>query len=73
MYPEVYVSRIPCVTVREVKAVVKKITTYEGTGPAEKTWYKTFVGIGGKTYAYYAGKPDGEYCCDIAYNYTKNA
>ena len=73
MYPEVYVSRLPCVTVGEVKAVVKKITTYESTGPTEKSWYTNFVGIGGKTYAYYAGKPDGEYCCDLGYNYTKNA
>ena len=73
MYPEVYVSRIPAVTVREVKAVVKKITTYESTGPAEKAWFNNFVGVGGKTFAYYAGKPDGEYLCDLAYNYTKNA
>ena len=73
MNPEVYVSRLPCTTVSEVKVVVDKILTYESTGPAEKPWYKTFIGIGGKTYAYYAGKPDGEYCCDLAYNYTKNA
>ncbi len=73
MYPEVYVSRIPAVTVKEVKAVVKKITTYESTGPAEKSWFKNFVGVGGKTFAYYQGKPDGEYLCDLAYNYTKNA
>ncbi len=73
MYPEVYVSRIPAVTVREVKAVVKKITTYESTGPADKPWFNNFVGVGGKTFAYFGGKPDGEYLCDLAYNYTKNA
>jgi hypothetical protein len=73
MYPEVYVARLPCTTVSEVNVVVNKVLTYESTGPAAKPWYKTFVGIGGKTYAYYAGKPDGEYCCDLAYNYTKNA
>jgi hypothetical protein len=73
LYPEVYVSRIPCVTVGEVKAVVKKITTYESTGPAEKSWFNNFVGVGGKTFAYFGGKPDGEYLCDLAYNYTKNA
>jgi hypothetical protein len=73
MNPEVYVSRLPCTTVSEVNVVVNKILTYESTGPAEKPWYNTFIGIGGKTYAYYAGKPDGEYCCDLAYNYTKNA
>jgi hypothetical protein len=73
MYPEVYVARIPAVTVREVKAVVKKITTYESTGPEDKSWFNNFVGIGGKTFDYYLGKPDGEYLCDLAYNYTKNA
>jgi hypothetical protein len=73
MNPEVYVSRLPCTTVREVNVVVKKILTYESTGPAEKSWYKTFIGIGGKTFGYYEGKPDGEYLCDLAYNYTKNA
>jgi Peptidase family C25/Propeptide_C25 len=73
MNPEVYVSRLPCTTVSEVKVVVNKILTYESTGPAAKPWYKTFIGIGGKTYAYWAGKPDGEYSCDLAYNYTKNA
>jgi hypothetical protein len=73
MYPEVYVSRIPCTTVREVKAVVKKITTYESTGPSEKSWYTNFVGVAGKTFEYFEGKPDGQYLCDLSYNYTKNA
>jgi len=73
MNPEVYVSRLPCSTIREVKTVVKKIITYESTGLEAKPWYNTFVGIGGKTYAYYQGKPDGEYLCDLAYNITKNA
>jgi hypothetical protein len=73
MYPEVYVSRLPCTTVREVQVVVKKILTYESTGPAEKPWYKNFVGVGGKTFAYYEGKPDGEYLTDLAIEYMTNA
>jgi hypothetical protein len=73
LYPEVYVARIPAVTLREVKGAVKKIMTYENTGPNEKTWYANFVGVGGKTGEYYLGKPDGEYLCDLAYNYTKLA
>jgi len=74
MYPEVYVSRLPCTTVSEVNVVVNKILTYESTGPAEKPWYKTFIGIAGKTFdPDYEGKPDGEWACDLAYNYTKNA
>ena len=73
LYPEVYVARIPAVTLREVKGVVKKIMTYEKTGPQDKPWYTNFVGVGGKTGEYYHGKPDGEYLCDLAYNYTKLA
>jgi hypothetical protein len=73
MYPEVYVSRLPCTTVKEVNVVVNKILTYESTGPAAKPWYNTFIGIGGKTFANYSGKPDGEYLCDLAYSYVKNA
>ena len=73
MYPEVYVSRIPCANVREVKAAVKKIITYESSGPEDKTWYKNFIGVAGKTDYKYLGKPDGQYLCDRAYNNTKKA
>ncbi|KYK24888.1 hypothetical protein AYK25_05795, partial [Thermoplasmatales archaeon SM1-50] len=73
MYPEVYVSRLPVANTLELRLVVNKILTYEKTGPEGKPWYNTFVGVGGKTFEYYAGKPDGEYLCDLSYNYTKNA
>jgi hypothetical protein len=46
LYPEVYVGRLPCTTTREVDIVVKKIITYESTGPEEKPWYKTMISIG---------------------------
>ena len=73
LYPEVYVSRLPIANTLELNHMVKKIITYESTGPSEKPWYTTFVGVGGKTFDYYAGKPDGEYLNDLAYNYTKHA
>lgn len=73
LYPEVYVGRLPVTNKIEVKQIVQKIITYERTGPAEKPWYKNFVGVGGITFDYYEGKPDGEYLCDVAYNHTKNA
>ncbi len=73
MYPEVYVGRLPVADTKELDRIVNKIITYESTGPAAKPWYKNFVGIGGKTFEYFAGKPDGEYLCDLAYNYTKLA
>ena len=73
MNPEVYVARLPVTNKMEVNQMVKKIITYESSGPDAKPWYKNFVGIGGKTFDYYEGKPDGEYLCDLAFNYTKNA
>ncbi len=73
LYPEVYVSRLACTNTREVKTIVNKIIKYESSGPEDKPWYDNFVGVGGKTFAYYEGKPDGEYLSDLAYNYTKNA
>ncbi|HIG99533.1 MAG TPA: hypothetical protein HA258_03025 [Thermoplasmata archaeon] len=71
--PEVSVGRLPVTNQREARNMVKKIITYESTSPSEKTWYKNFIGIGGKTFAYYEGKPDGEYLCDLTYNYTRQA
>jgi hypothetical protein len=73
LYPEVYVGRLPVTNKREVGNMVQKIITYESTSPAEKPWYKNFVGIGGKTFGYYEGQPDGEYLCNLMYNYTKQA
>jgi hypothetical protein len=66
MNPEVYVSRLPVTNKIELKLMVKKIMTYEGTSPVAKPWYNTFVGVGGKTFENYSGKPDGEYLCDLA-------
>jgi hypothetical protein len=71
LYPEVYVSRLPVTSTWEVNHIVKKIITYESTGPAQKPWYKNFVGVAGKTFYMWQGQPDGEYLCDVAYNYTK--
>jgi hypothetical protein len=73
LYPEVYVSRLPVTTTPELKRVVKKIIKYESTGPDAKPWYKNFIGIAGKTFYMWQGKPDGEYLCDVAYNLTKLA
>jgi hypothetical protein len=72
MNTEVYVGRLAVANANEVKTVVNKIITYESTGPAAKPWYKNFVGVGGKTFAYYQGQPDGEYLSDLAASYIKN-
>lgn len=66
MNPEVYVSRLPVANRIELKRVVDKIITYESTGPGAKSWFSTMIGVGGKTFDNYSGKPDGEYLCDLA-------
>jgi hypothetical protein len=73
MNPEVSVGRLPVTNKKEVDYIVRKIIAYESSGPSAKPWYSNFVAVGGKTFDYYQGKPDGEYLCDLAYSYTKNA
>ena len=66
MYPEVFYGRLAVTTVRELKGVVAKIIDYENSSPGNQTWFKNVVGIGGKTFDNYSGKPDGEWLCDQA-------
>lgn len=47
--PDVYVGRLPCRSIRDVKTVVKKIINYEEEQAAE-AWFKKMVLIGGDTY-----------------------
>ncbi|UCF12378.1 MAG: hypothetical protein JSW06_10130 [Thermoplasmatales archaeon] len=44
--------------------MVKKIINYESTSPDSKSWFKTIIGVAGKTHAMYNGQPDGEYVVD---------
>jgi hypothetical protein len=46
MYPEVYVGRLPCTSVSQVKTMVDKIITYETT-TSGKEWFKKMVVVGG--------------------------
>ena len=60
MYPEVFVGRLSCTNVPQVKTMVKKIITYETTTYGAE-WFKTFVGVAGDTYPelndpYYEGE-----------------
>jgi hypothetical protein len=71
MYPEVYVGRLPCTSVREVKTMVNKIITYETTTNGT-AWFKKFVGIAGDTYPgindpYY----EGELATNESFKYLK--
>ena len=69
LVPDVYVGRLPCRSKFEVRLMVRKIINYEKTSPDSKPWFKTMVGIAGKTFELYEGQPDGEYVCDTSIGY----
>ncbi len=47
--PDVYVGRLPCRSVKDVKIIVNKIINYE-TEQASESWFKHMLLIGGDTY-----------------------
>jgi len=47
--PDVYVGRLPCRSVKDVKIIVKKIIDYEKDRAAD-SWFKRMLLIGGDTY-----------------------
>ncbi len=48
-YPDVYLGRLACRSVREVETVVQKIITYESS-PADPSWFNKMLLIGGDTF-----------------------
>lgn len=60
LYPDVFVGRLACQTVNEVKTVVDKITTYESTPASEKSWFSTMVVIGSDTFQDTQHIPEGQ-------------
>ncbi len=69
MYPEVYVGRLACKNIFEVKTMVNKIIKYENTAYGEE-WFTKFVGVAGDTYPD-VGDPyyEGELATEAAFNY----
>lgn len=72
LIPDIYVGRLACRNTNEVGILVDKIINYESTAPEAKPWFKRMLGIAGKTFEIYNGQPDGEYLCDLAFNYMGN-
>jgi hypothetical protein len=63
-YPDVYVGRLACRNIWEVKIMTNKIMAYE-TGPLDPTWYMRLVAVAGDAFNdpptnYY----EGETACD---------
>ncbi len=60
--PDVYVGRLACTSLKQVKTMVNKIITYEGT-KADDSWFKNMILIGGDTYP--DNGPSGAYEAEI--------
>lgn len=65
LYPDVYLGRIPCRNIYEVKLMVDKIIKYEET-KAEDEWFKKLVLIGGDSYNDPNQFNEGKLICDKA-------
>jgi len=48
-YPDIYLGRIPCEEIEDVKRVVNKIINYE-TAKNKKEWYNNMIHCGGDTF-----------------------
>ena len=63
--PDIYIGRLACNSLKEVSLMVEKIINYEKT-PADDTWFKRMLLIGGDTYPESGGP--GEYEAEIDTN-----
>jgi len=55
LMPDVYIGRLACRNKVEVNIVVDKIINYESTPPDDKPWFKSMVGVAGKTFNLFDG------------------
>lgn len=75
LYPDVYVGRLPCRSLTEVKIMVDKIIKYESEDQAKKPWFKRFLALGGDSYddthiSANNSTIEGKYANEIAYKWT---
>jgi hypothetical protein len=66
--PDVYIGRLACRSVREVKSIVDKIIGYENVKAAE-SWFKTMLLIAGDTYPEHSPGYEAEIDTDISASY----
>jgi hypothetical protein len=65
MYPDVYVGRLPCRNIFEVKIVVNKIINYEKE-KCDNNWFRNMVVVGGDTTCTDDDHYEGEYSNQLA-------
>ena len=70
-YPDVYLGRLPCRNIPEVRAMVKKIIEYEQK-PCDEEWFNNLLVVGGDSYINTGQWPEniivneGELACEAA-------
>jgi len=64
-YPDVYLGRLACRNLREVRIMVDKIITYESTS-ADPSWFNNFLVVAGDSYGDTCGFNEGELIGDEA-------
>jgi len=67
LYPDVYYGRLPCRNAFEVINQVRRIIKYER--PSEKPWFSKMIAVGGHTFKWWQGQPDGEWLCNLSIEY----
>ncbi len=65
LYPDVYLGRLACRNVWEVKMMVNKIIEYENSNPATQEWFRRMILVGGDSWPdpndpYYEGEEEGK-------------
>jgi len=50
LYPDVYLGRLPCRNVREVRIMVKKIIAYEKSDHKDEEWFNNLILVAGDSY-----------------------
>jgi len=70
LYPDVYVGRLACTNILELRTVLKKIKKYEKTA-YNQSWFKRMIVAGGDTVPYGDGIWEGEYENDYAASFME--
>jgi len=60
LYPDVYIGRLACRDLQEVRNVARKIISYENNA-YNQSWFKNMIAVGGDTVPYGDGIAEGEF------------
>ncbi len=63
LYPDVYLGRLPCRSIEEVRIIIRKIINYE-EDTWGSTWFRNLLLVGGDSYDDNCGFNEGELICE---------